>query len=319
MTTPNNSTPKPEGAQAPPPKPGLTPASPIMEKTLADSILQKVAQYQEAGGINLPKDYSPANALKLAWLAILDVKDMSDKPALEVCTQPSIANAMLKMIIQGLNPVKRQCSFIVYGNQLQCQREYNGAIMIAKRDGGVLDIKAKAVFEGDVFEYEINPETSVSRVLKHTQTLESRASGKLKGAYAVKEYCDGTKETEIMSWPEIVASWKMGKAKGNSPAHQNFPDQMAIKTVIGRCLKIDINSSDDSEILGDEDFGDVKVTHVSHQIEQGANKMDMTMDLPPKPTPEPAQPSAPQQPVDDNAPAAGETSPPQQPQKRAPF
>jgi recombination protein RecT len=263
-----------------------------LEKSVADNVLSRIKVFEETGSMSLPKDYSAPNALKAAWLILLETKTSEGngkRPVLEVCTRESVANALLKMVLQGLNPVKRQCSFIAYGNQLTCQREYQGTIAIAKRDAGLVKIIANAVFKDDVFEYEIDAETGVKKIVKHTQTLDSMA-GPVKGAYAVKVYNDGSRVTEIMPMNQIQAAWRQGPTKGESPAHKNFPDQMAVKTVVNRALKIDINSSDDSALLDDsEPIGDdVKTANVKLEINENANKKeigfaDTPSDEPPAP------------------------------------
>lgn len=252
------------------------------ERNITDQVLAKIEQFKETGSLNIPKDYSAANALKAAWLVLQDVKTMDKKPVLDVCTKASIANALLKMVVMGLNPVRRQCSFIAYGNKLECQREYAGTIAIAKRDANVESVTGAAIFEGDVFEYAIDPETLQRKITKHEQTIDSLGSGKVKGAYAVVTYNDGSKKIEIMAMPQIIAAWGQGATKGQSPAHKNFPDQMAIKTVINRALKIDINSSDDGAFMDDEDTPaiDVKAAHVNHTIEENANKQEIGFDTP---------------------------------------
>lgn len=251
------------------------------DRNIADAVLQRVKVFEETGNLNVPKDYSAPNALKIAWLMLQDTKTTDKRPVLQVCTKESIANALLKMIIQGLNPAKRQCSFIAYGNQLSMQREYAGSIAIAKRDAGIKRVIGMAVFKADEFAYEIDPATLHKKVTKHIQTLESMESGELKGAYAIKFYQDGTSETEIMSMAQIRKAWEQGPTKGQSPAHKNFPDQMAIKTVINRLLKIDINSSDDSALLEDEtdDNGnDKKMADVKYVIAEKANKTELSID-----------------------------------------
>lgn len=45
---------------------------------------------------------------------------------------------------------------------------------------------------------------------------------------------------------QIRAAWGQGATKGGSPAHKNFAEEMAKKTVIGRACKAIINSSDDA-------------------------------------------------------------------------
>jgi recombination protein RecT len=251
------------------------------EKTISDSVLNKITLFKETGAINIPKDYSPANALKAAWLVLLETKTMDKKPVLNACSKESIANALLKMVVLGLNPVKRQCSFIAYGNQLQCQREYAGTIAIAKRDSNVKSVSGAAIFDGDEFEYLIDPETLERKIVKHVQTIDSLGSQKVKGAYAVILYNDGKRKIEIMAMPQIQKAWEQGATKGNSPAHKNFPDQMAIKTVINRALKIDVNSSDDAAFMEDDETVqtiDVKAAHVQQMIEDNSNREEIGFD-----------------------------------------
>lgn len=255
---------------APPPAPA------VLEKNIAENVLARIKVFEETGTLNIPKNYSAPNALRAAWLILLETKDMSKRPVLEVCTKESVANALLRMIIQGLNPVKRQCSFIAYGTQLTMQREYQGTIALAKRDAGLVKVIGNAIFKDDVFKYSIDPATGIKTITEHTQTLESM-EGEVKGAYAVKEYTDGSKIAEIMSISQIRAAWRQGPTKGESPAHKNFPDQMAVKSVINRALKIDINSSDDSELLDDgtPNGDDVKMANIKHRIGLNANKTEL--------------------------------------------
>ena len=44
-----------------------------------------------------------------------------------------------------------------------------------------------------------------------------------------------------------------GATKGQSPAHRNFPQEMAKKTVIGRACKLFVSTSDDAGVYGSED------------------------------------------------------------------
>ena len=83
---------------------------------MVDTVLSKIKDFEEAGELKLPTNYSAANALKSAWLILQETKDRNDKPALVVCTKESVANALLDMVVQGLSPMKKQCYFIVYGS-----------------------------------------------------------------------------------------------------------------------------------------------------------------------------------------------------------
>lgn len=247
------------------------------EENIVDSTLRRIQDMQNAGDLKLPANYSAPNALKAAWLILQDVKDMNKNLVLTSCTKESIAYALLNMVLQGLNPMKRQCSFIAYGNKLTLQREYQGTIALAKRVG-LKSVKANAVFEGDEFKYETNGETGRKKVLQHEQSIDS-LGGNVKGAYAIVEYENGTIDTEIMSMKQIMQAWQQGPTKGQSPAHKNFPDQMACKTVIGRALKSLINSSDDAALFDDDEpLTDPLTAAVTHEINTDANKKVIDFD-----------------------------------------
>lgn len=242
-------------------------------------VLQKVNDFKSNGQLRLPKDYSPENALKSAWLILQEVQDRNQKPVLESCTIASVANAMLDMVVQGLNPVKKQCYFIAYGNKLQMQRSYMGTEMLAKRVADVKEIKANAIYEGDTFEYEVNPANGRKKVTKHDQAIENLDHEKVKGAYAIVIYNDGSIDTEIMNIKQIRQAWNQGAAKGNSPAHKNFTDEMAKKTAINRACKNIINSSDDADLYQNDDTpGDPVVANVQQQIKEKANKEEISFD-----------------------------------------
>ena len=222
-----------------------------VQKNIVDSVLVKVNAFTASGELKLPKDYSVENAMKSAFLILSDMKTKEGKPVLEACKRESIANALLKMAVLGLSPLKKQGDFIAYGDELKFQEEYAGNIALAKRFGGLKSIKANAVFKGDDFVFRVN-ENGRKRVIKHEQQLES-IGGEVVGAYAVVELEDGTIDTEIMSIEQIKNSWNQGYAKGNSVAHKNFTDQMAIKTVVNRACKLLIRSSSDVVLYSGEE------------------------------------------------------------------
>jgi recombination protein RecT len=180
------------------------------------------------------------------------------------------------MVVYGVSPIKKQCYFIPYGEKLECSISYAGNIAIAKRYGKLKTIKGNAIFKGDTFEFEIDGTTGRRKVIKHVQSLESIGSNEIVGAYASYELTDGTLDVEVMSIKQIQASWNQGGSKGNSPAHKNFADQMAIKTAINRACKLLISSSDDSVLYDplEEDTKTIDVTNanVQHEIKTKANK-----------------------------------------------
>jgi recombination protein RecT len=239
-----------------------------------ESVLARISTFQTNGGLKLPPDYSAENAVRSAWLILQEVKNTSNQPALQVCTPASIANAMLNMVLQGLNPVKKQCYFIVRGSQLCMDRSYIGTIAIAKRVAKVQDANANVVYQGDEFEYEINTVTGKKKVTKHIQKLENIDINKITGAYVTIVPNEGETFSEIMTMAQIRQAWMQGAAKGGSPAHKNFPDQMAMKTVTSRGLKIAIGSSDDSGLYDDDEevITDAVAADVAQEIKDHGNK-----------------------------------------------
>lgn len=246
------------------------------QEDTVNQVLSKINSFKSSGQIKLPDNYSPENALKSAWLILQEVQDRNQKPVLESCTMASIANALLDMVVQGLNPVKKQCYFIAYGSKLLMQRSYMGTEMLAKRVAGVKEIKANAIYENDVFEYEVNPANGRKKVTKHEQKMDNLDHEKVKGAYAIISYTDGTVDTEIMNIRQIRQAWNQGAAKGNSPAHKNFTDEMAKKTVINRGCKNLINSSDDADLYQNDDTPTDPVTaNVQNQLKENANREEI--------------------------------------------
>ncbi len=223
----------------------------VLQKDITDSVVSRISELQEVGALALPKTYSVGNELKMAWFALQEVKDKNGKPALEVCTKDSIANALLKMAIQGLSVWKKQGDFIVYGNKLSFEREYHGTIALALRTGEVTGVpEAEVIYEGDIFKYRIV--NGKKEIIEHSQELENIDINKIKGAYAVVPLKDGEFHTEVMTIQQIKQAWAQGAMKGQSGAHKNFTDQMAKKTVISRALKLYISSSDDEYLLENE-------------------------------------------------------------------
>lgn len=249
-----------------------------IKKDISAQVLEKIDSFQKSGELTLPKGYNAENALKSAYIILSDPKNN----LLAKCDKASVAEALLKMVVYGVSPIKKQCYFIPYADKLECSISYAGNIAIAKRYGGLKTIKGNAIFEGDTFEFEVDQQTGCRKVIKHFQTLESVGSGIIKGAYAVFELENGTKDVEVMNIKQIQTSWGQGGSKGNSPAHKNFPDQMAIKTVLNRACKLLISSSDDTVLYDpledDAKVIDVAYENVQHEVKNNANKETLSID-----------------------------------------
>ena len=220
------------------------------EKTIVDSVQKRIAEMQNKGSIELPNNYSVSNALKSAYLVLQETQTRDKKPVLQACTQESIANSLLDMATQGLNPSKEQCYFIAYGNKLTMSRSYLGTIALTKRINGVKDVKGYAVYKDDKFELGFDILTGKQKILEFCPGL-NRDSKNLIGAFALILGDNEILHTEYMDINQIHNAWNQGSMKGNSGAHKNFADQMAIKTVINRACKYYVSTSDDSDKIAE--------------------------------------------------------------------
>lgn len=231
----------------------------LFKRTVIDVTADKVRGFLGNGELTLPADYVPENAMKSAWLMLQEVKDRNSNPALSVCETSSVASAMLDMVVQGLNPMKKQCYFIVYDKHLACQRSYFGDMAMAMRaDPRIKDFSYSVIYEGD--EFSINILHGQKEIVEHKQSFKNMSNATIAGAYA--EALDENNrpisgKTEIMTVEQIHQSWKKSKTnpfddKGNlkpTSNHAMYPVEYAIRTVIRKLCKPIINKSSDSELL----------------------------------------------------------------------
>ena len=288
----------------------------VIKTQVVDTIQKRVNQYVAAGELHLPADYSASNALKSAFLMLQGIVDRDGKPVLETCTQTSIHNSLYSMVVQGLNPEKKQCYFIAYGKTLSCQRSYFGAMALAKRlDPSIMDIVAEVVYNGDVLKFKI---VNGRKVINDHEQEFSEVPRPIVAAYAIVIGVGGQIiATELMTIQQIHQSWRQskqnpfesdGKIKPGS-VHGKFPEEMAKRTVINKVCKPIINSSSDNAILSqvlrsaEQEGYDVEEQVREEDYRANANKQIIEM-TPTDPEP-PAETQPPQ--ID---PETGEVIPP---------
>ena len=158
-------------------------------------------------------------------------------------TKTSISNALLDMVIQGLSPAKKQCYFIKYGNKVQLMRSYFGTMAVLDRVTGGADITPVVVREGDVFEIAMDGPDLV--VAKHDTSFEN-LDNDIKAAYVVIKLANGKEVTTVMTKKQIDKSWSKAKTKN---VQNDFPEEMAKRTVINRAAKYLINTSNDNDLF----------------------------------------------------------------------
>lgn len=256
----------------------------VGQTTVKRVISQAISQYTEMienKAFDLPENYSYKNAIQQTRYLLTKPAESGKnqgKAIVDFCTPQSILQSVMEMAQKGLNPDKKQCYFIPYGNTCTLSVSYQGNVALAKRNGeDIGEIYGYAVYKNDEFELEFNIKKGVFEIKKYVPKVTEWKKSDIVGAFAIITDKKGeVKYTEYMTMEQIKAAWAMGAAKGNSPAHRNFPDQQAIKTVKSRAVKSFVNTADDSEIVNNESQS-IAYTDKSfnNELENKANKLEL--------------------------------------------
>lgn len=212
-----------------------------MSNELVTMVNNNIEDMKNNEGLSLPPDYSVGNALNSAYLILSDTS--KGQPLLDKCDQGSVIKALMNMAIQGLSPAKNQCYFIPYGNQLVMQRSYFGSISVVKRLSNVKDIQAQVVHKDDKF--KIGGKDGVLVVKEFEPSFEN-LDKPIIGAFAWVEDLNGNRTYTVMTKKDIDTSWSHAKTK---KVQNEFPEEMAKRTVINRAAKFYINSSSDNDLF----------------------------------------------------------------------
>lgn len=213
----------------------------LTQKQITSNVSTRIGEMQNEGLMIAP-NYSVNNALSSAYYAL---KNAPSGNLLEKCTQDSIYNALLDMVTQGLSPAKTQCYFVPYGNTVKLTRSYFGTMKVVKQLTEVKDIYAEVIYEGD--DFKIKNENGRKVFVSH-ETDWMNADNPIIGAYCIIEKEDGEKILTVMTKKEIDKSWAQAKTKN---VQNNFPQEMAKRTVINRAAKQFFNTSDDNDLFVD--------------------------------------------------------------------
>lgn len=247
-------------------------------------INQAISQYQamvESKVFDIPENYSYKNAIQAARYLItkpIEKGPNKGKAIIDICTKESILKTVMEMAQKGLNPDKKQCYFIPYGNTCTLSISYQGNVALAKRGGeDIGETYGYAVYKNDKLELVFDPKKGVIQVKSYEPDISKWTKSDITGAFAViTDRRGNVRYTEYMTMEQIKDSWAMGGAKGESPAHKNFPDQQAIKTVKSRAVKSFVSTADDSDIVSASDKSAAYTDQeISQELEHKANTLEL--------------------------------------------
>nr|DAF33325.1 MAG TPA: RecT protein [Caudoviricetes sp.] len=253
----------------------------LTQKQVTSNVATRI-EAMKGEGLLIAPNYSVSNALSSAYYAL---KNSASGNLLEKCTPESVYNALLDMVTQGLSPAKTQCYFIPYGNVVKLTRSYFGTMKVVKQLPEVKDIYAQIIFEGDEFEAE-NVDGRW-KFVSHKSSWKNQ-DNPIEGAYCVIEKTDGEKILTIMTKKEIDKSWAQAKTKN---VQNNFPQEMAKRTVINRAAKQFFNTSDDNDLFVDavnrtteNEYDNERRVKNAEPVRDSVETLDDILKAPNKPT-----------------------------------
>lgn len=184
----------------------------------------------------MPKHLSSERLYQLAVSAI------NTTPGLMECPPASILSCIMKCSALGMEPsavdgLGRAYILPFYNGKTRSKEAtfilgYKGMIDLARRSGEILDISARAVYEGDEFEWEFG----LNETLRHKPSPTAlHTPDKLTHVYMTCHFKDGGHYIDVMSKQEVDAIRKRSKAADRGPWVTDY-EAMARKTVIRRAF-----------------------------------------------------------------------------------
>lgn len=219
------------------------------------------------------KDGSFESILKHAWPRMSSVmpKHMSSErmyqlalstynqtPGLAECSPQSVLGCLMKCTALGLEPSAvdglGRAYILPYYNKKTSHKEaqliigYRGYIDLARRSGQIVDISARAVHQGDLFEYEFG----MSEHIRHVPSAEYDGTQPLTHVYMVAHFKDGGHYIDVMTRNEVDAVRKRSKSSSYGPWVTDY-DAMARKTIIRRSFPyLPVSVEVQADVVSDE-------------------------------------------------------------------
>lgn len=242
--------------------------------------IQKAAKQQDierkSGGFEpLLKHYWPRMAavmpkhMSAERMYQLALSTCNQTPELSECTPASVLGCLMKCTALGLEPSAvdglGRAYILPYYNKKTNHKEaqliigYKGMIDLARRSGQIVDISARAVHEGDFFEYEFG----VHEDIRHIPSPDYDGTQLLTHVYMVAHFKDGGHYIDVMTKKEVDAVRARSKSSKYGPWVTDY-EAMARKTVIRRAfpympvsveVQADVVSDERTPIVNDSSDG----------------------------------------------------------------
>lgn len=143
----------------------------------------------------LPRHLDADKIVRMALFAV------TQSSYLLACTPQSILTSVMRACALGLDVggVTGHAYLVPFKNTAQLVVGYKGYIELATRSGRVASVEARAVYQGDDFEYELG----LTPILKHRPKVVDPKPENLTHAYAIARLRDGGALFEVLNRAQV--------------------------------------------------------------------------------------------------------------------
>lgn len=216
--------------------------SPDPVNALALTVTEQLSQPSIASA--LPSDFNQQRFVQNAIAAV------NGNETLAKFTTAQLAPAIMRGAMLGLDFFNKEAYLVPYGQQVQFQPSYTGLVKLAKKYGGVADVKAEIVREGDEFTMSMQ-----GGAQSFTFDPKPFNDGPIIGAFAVATMNDGSIKVERMTKRQLDNVKMMSRSQSGN-AWKLFPEEMYKKVVVRRLCKgitIDFENTEQAKVFRSED------------------------------------------------------------------
>lgn len=153
-------------------------------------------------------------------------------PAIADCDQRSIDQAYIRCMNAGLTPDGQEAAIVPFRKTATLIPMVEGRLKLARNATPGIGIRAMAVFDGDVWEYE----EGLRPILRHVPQGVNEHPDAIIYTYAVATFPNGTTEHDVMSRSTIDRYRAMSLSRNGGPWDSHF-EEMAKNAVLKRLLK----------------------------------------------------------------------------------
>lgn len=184
---------------------------------------------------------------------------ITQNPGLLQCKRSSLLTAIIRAARCGLvlDQATGHANILKFGDEAVFAPGYPGLIHLAKKHANAADVRARAVYENDEFDFVMGYDERITH--RPWTVLGKAAPGRVIGYYAIIEYKDGFKRGEFIAADEVqhIKAQALRRSKNTGPWADPYGEvRMGVKTAIIRLfkqidkspqLKLAVDAAEDSD------------------------------------------------------------------------